>query len=138
VPALLDVLLLHVLRTWFAEHDAGWAAALHDPVVSAALAAIHGEPAGQWTVAGLAARGGLSRAAFARRFTALVGQPPLAYLTWWRMTLAAKRLHESDRPLAAVAREAGYTSEFAFAHAFTRLHGEPPGRYRLQVSPPRS
>ena len=138
VPALLDVLLLHVLRTWFADHDAGWAAALHDPAVAAALAAIHGEPAGQWTVADLAARGGLSRAAFARRFTALVGQPPLAYLTWWRMTLAAKRLRESDRPLAAVAREVGYTSEFAFAHAFKRLRGEPPGRYRQQVSPPRS
>ncbi len=136
VPALLDVLLLHVLRAWFATHDTGWAAALRDPAVAAALSAIHGEPAGQWTVANLATRVGLSRAAFARRFAALVGQPPLTYLTWWRMTLAAKLLRESDAPLAAVAREVGYTSEFAFAHAFKRSHGEPPGRYRQQVTPP--
>lgn len=135
--ALLDALLLHILRAWFAERgDTGWAAALHDPAVAAALRAVHDDPARPWTVATLAARAGLSRAAFARRFTALVGQPPLAYLTWWRMTLAARTLRDADTPIAAVARQAGYTSEFAFAAAFKREHGHPPGRFRRGVRVP--
>jgi AraC-like DNA-binding protein len=135
LPALLDVLLLLILRAWFDDqaHNGaatGWAAALHDPAVAAALNAIHGEPGLQWTVAELGSRAGLSRAAFARRFTALVGQPPLAYLTWWRMTLAARLLRDPATPLAHVARQVGYTSEFAFAHAFKQEYGLPPGRFR--------
>jgi AraC-like DNA-binding protein len=135
VPALLDVLVLYILRAWFDEPAAhppaaGWAAALRDPAVSAALSAIHRHPARPWTVAGLAARAGLSRAAFARRFAALVGQPPLAYLTWWRMTTAARLLRDSNAPLGAVAGRIGYTSEFAFAEAFKRAYGLAPGAYR--------
>jgi AraC-like DNA-binding protein len=134
VPALLDTLLLYVLRAWIhrqpPEAPAGWARALTDPAVSAALHAIHGETGRPWTVATLAARAGLSRAPFARRFTALVGQPPLTYLTWWRMTTAARLLRDTDAPLAAIATEVGYASEFAFAAAFKRTQGTPPGRYR--------
>jgi AraC-like DNA-binding protein len=135
VPALLDLLLLYILRAWFDEqsdHDtaSGWAAALHDPSVAAALRAIHGDPGRPWTVAELGAQAGLSRAAFARRFTTLVGRPPLAYLTWWRMTIAARLLHDSDALLGAVARQVGYTSEFAFAHAFKREYGSAPGGFR--------
>jgi AraC-like DNA-binding protein len=134
LPALLDVLLLHVLRAWFDDRavdtTGGWAAALHDPAVAAALDVIHGHPDRQWTVAELGAHTGLSRAAFAQRFTTLVGRPPLAYLTWWRMTLAAELLRDSDVPLAAVARKVGYNSEFAFAHAFKRHVGQPPGQFR--------
>lgn len=135
LPALLDVLLLHILRAWFDQqpaHDAatGWAAALRDPAVAAGLRAIHSDPDKQWTVAELASQAGLSRAAFARRFAALVGQPPQTYLTWWRMTLAAQLLRDSDAPLATVARKVGYTSEFAFAHAFKREHGSAPGGFR--------
>lgn len=135
LPALLDVLLLHMLRAWFGERSAdgaatGWAAALRDPAVAAALRGIHGDPGRQWTVEELGRRAGLSRAAFARRFAALVGQPPLAYLTWWRMTLAARLLRDSDAPLAAIARRVGYTSEFAFAHAFKREYGSAPGGFR--------
>ena len=134
LPALLDLLLLHVLRAWLAEQvtdtSRGWVAALHDPAVAAALSAIHHEPSRQWTVAELGTHAGLSRAAFARRFTALAGQPPLTYLTWWRLTLAARLLRDSDTPLSAVARKVGYTSEFAFAHAFKRQYGQPPGRFR--------
>lgn len=135
VPALLDTLLVHLLRTWFDERAAagvgtGWAAALNDPVVAAALRAMHGEPARPWTVATLAAEAGLSRAPFARRFTALLGQPPLTYLTWWRMTLAARLLRESDAPLSVVAARVGYGSEFAFGNAFKRRYGTAPGRYR--------
>jgi AraC-like DNA-binding protein len=143
MPALLDLLLLHVLRAWLDEHAGdnatGWVAALHDPAVAAALGALHQEPSRQWTVAELGVRAGLSRAAFARRFTALIGQPPLTYLTWWRLTLAARLLRESDTPLSTVAREVGYASEFAFAHAFKRQYGQPPGRFRRsaeRVVPP--
>jgi len=133
VPALLDTLLLHILRAWIEEPPPaarGWAAALNDPVTTAALQAMHGDPARPWTVAALAAEAGLSRAPFARRFTALLGRPPLAYLTWWRMATAARLLRESDAPLAAIAAAVGYGSEFAFAAAFKRLHGVAPGRFR--------
>ncbi len=134
LPALLDLLLLHVLRAWLDEHASdkgtGWVAALHDPAVAAALGALHDDPGRQWTVGELGTHAGLSRAAFARRFTALVGQPPLTYLTWWRLTLAARFLRDSDTPLAVVARKIGYQSEFAFAHAFKRQYGQPPGRFR--------
>jgi AraC-like DNA-binding protein len=133
--ALLDVLLLRILRAWFDQQSAdgdatGWAAALRDPAVAAALRAIHSDPGRQWTVGELAAQAELSRAAFARRFAGLVGQPPLAYLTWWRMTLAARFLRDGDATLAAVARKVGYTSEFAFAHAFKREYGLAPGGFR--------
>ncbi|MBX6383829.1 MAG: AraC family transcriptional regulator [Microbispora sp.] len=137
VPALLDVLLLHILRAWFDEHKdtpTGWTAALHDPPVAAALRAMHGEPERQWSVEELAGRAGLSRAAFARRFTALIGRPPLTYLTWWRMTIAARLLRTSDMPVHMVAGKAGYTSEYAFAHAFKRAYGLPPGAYRRQAT----
>ncbi|MFB7026621.1 MULTISPECIES: AraC family transcriptional regulator [unclassified Streptomyces] len=135
VPALLDTLLLYILRIWFDEQPAreettGWAAALNDHQVTAALHAIHRDPAAPWTVAGLAEQAGLSRAPFARRFAALIGQPPLGYLTWWRMTTAARLLRTSNAPLRSIAAQVGYTSEFAFAHAFKRTHGTPPGAYR--------
>jgi AraC-like DNA-binding protein len=137
VPALLDSLLLYILRAWFEEqstHGAatGWAAALRDPAVAASLDSVHSDPAAAWTVERLGIQAGLSRAAFARRFTALVGQPPLTYLTWWRMTLAARMLHDSDAPLSTVAKQVGYGSEFAFAAAFKRQYGTAPGKYRRQ------
>ncbi|MEV7519253.1 AraC family transcriptional regulator [Streptomyces sp. NPDC091371] len=139
LPALLDALLLYVLRAHVDDAGSpggsspggsGWAAALADPAVGTALAAMHGEPHHPWTVAALAARAGLSRAAFARRFRQRVGQPPLAYLTWWRMTTAARLLRTTDTPLSVIASRSGYTAEYAFAHAFKRAYGTPPGRYR--------
>ncbi|MGW6707041.1 AraC family transcriptional regulator [Streptomyces sp. NPDC054956] len=151
VPALLDVLLLYVLRAHYegggaggdsgAGADAGsgagtgagsggWAGALADPGIGAALTAMHREPHLPWTVASLGTRAGMSRAAFARRFHGLVGRPPLAYLTWWRMTTAARLLRTTDAPLATLATGSGYASEYAFAHAFKRAYGIPPGRYR--------
>ncbi len=136
VPALVDAMLLYILRAWIGRRTApgqserGWAGALTDPAVGAALQDIHAAPARDWTVAELAARGGMSRSAFAHRFTTLVGEPPLTYLTWWRMTLAGRLLQESDAPLSAIAQRVGYTSEFAFAKAFKRQYGQAPGRYR--------
>ncbi|MES9537342.1 helix-turn-helix domain-containing protein [Actinomadura sp. NPDC000600] len=141
VHPLLDTLLLYILRAWFADQPAdggatGWAAALADPAVSAALGAIHDDPARPWTVASLGAHAGLSRAAFSRRFTALVGRPPLAYLTWWRLTTAMRLLRDSDAPLSAVAEQVGYASEFSFANAFKREFGVSPGRHRRDSRTP--
>ncbi|NUS72433.1 MAG: AraC family transcriptional regulator [Corynebacteriales bacterium] len=138
VPSLLDALLIYTLRAWFDEQShetdvSGWAAAFHDPAITSALRDIHSDPAAAWTVEELGKRAGMSRAHFARRFTALVGEPPLAYLTRWRMITAARQLRESDASLANIAKCVGYTSEYAFAKAFKRAHGAPPGQYRRQI-----
>ncbi|MFF5477687.1 AraC family transcriptional regulator [Streptomyces sp. NPDC012935] len=135
LPALLDLLLVYVLRAWLDEEtsrspSAGWCAALTDPAIAAALNHIHRHTAHPWTVQELAHRVGMSRTAFARRFTHLVGQAPMAYVTWWRLSTAARILRDGDDPLAAVAQQVGYTSEFAFANAFKRAFGVAPGRFR--------
>ncbi|MDA0161009.1 AraC family transcriptional regulator [Solirubrobacter ginsenosidimutans] len=129
----LDLLLVLGLRAYFTQpgaHVPGWYAALDDPGAGPAVRAIHADPRHRWTVAELAARAGLSRAAFAKRFTDVVGEPPLAYLTGWRMALAAQALRERGATVKAAAAEVGYTNEFAFATAFRRHYGEPPGRFR--------
>jgi AraC-like DNA-binding protein len=134
VPALLDLLLLYILRTWFERTDVsdlhGWAAALGDPAIRSALHVIHRTPDRPWTVQTLADEAKMSRATFSRRFAELTGQPPLTYLGWWRLTVAARLLRHSDDPLNKVAASVGYTSEFAFANAFKRRYGIAPGRYR--------
>jgi AraC-like DNA-binding protein len=139
VPGLLDTLLLYILRAWLERESrdgnaTGWIAALNDPPIAAALTVIHHDPAHPWTVEELGARSGLSRAAFARRFAALIGQPPLTCLTWWRMTIAARLLRESEAPLRVIAARAGYSSEIAFAAAFKRQYRLTPGGYRRRPS----
>ncbi|AZM44600.1 AraC family transcriptional regulator [Streptomyces sp. WAC 06738] len=142
VAVLLDMLLLCSLRAWFEEHRdtgtaANWGAALADPGLSTALNAIHDNPAHPWTVQELADKARMSRATLSRRFTILIRQSPLAYLTWWRMNLAAQLLEtEPSAPLAAVASRVGYTSEFAFATAFKRHFDLSPGRYRRRATAP--
>ncbi|TCO44955.1 AraC-like DNA-binding protein [Kribbella antiqua] len=139
VPALVDALLVLILRAWLEDRrcptESGWSRALTDTAVARSLERIHAEPGASWTVADLASDAGLSRAAFARRFTEAVGEPPLTYLSRWRMTTAARLLRDHSRPLAAVAKEIGYTSEFAFAKAFKRDFGVAPGTYRKQLVP---
>ncbi|MFE2626367.1 AraC family transcriptional regulator [Streptomyces sp. NPDC059374] len=137
VCGLLDLLLVYMARAWFEEHpDGGWPRALGDREVAAVLEALHTEPAAPWRLEDLAARVGLSRATLARRFTALTGQPPMTYLTWWRMTSAAHLLRTGDEPLTAVARQVGYGSPFAFSHAFERHFGRTPTHFRADASPP--
>lgn len=136
LPSLLDLLLVYMVRAWMAQARTGaWPTVLSDPVTTAALRALHTDPAAAWTNDRLAAEAGVSRATLARRFTALVGRPPMAYLTWWRLTLAATRLRASDAPLAAVAREAGYGTPYALSHAFKREFGMTPGTYRSRLAP---
>ncbi|MFD5156938.1 AraC family transcriptional regulator [Streptomyces hawaiiensis] len=130
---LLDLLLIAALRAWFARPEAeapAWYRALADPVVGGVLRLLQDDPAHPWTVAALAAKAGVSRAALARRFTGLVGEPPMAYLTGWRLALAADRLRDSADTLDAVARRVGYGSAFALSTAFKRVYGVSPVEYR--------
>ncbi|WP_333767558.1 AraC family transcriptional regulator [Streptomyces sp. IBSBF 2435] len=135
---LLDLLLIAVLRTWFARPETAapaWYAAQGDPVVGPALRLLHDDPAHPWTVAELAARTGVSRAALGRRFTDLVGEPPMAYLTGWRLALAADLLREPDSTVASVARRVGYGSPFALSSAFKRVRGVSPQQHRERTAP---
>jgi AraC-like DNA-binding protein len=131
VSRLIDLLLIHAVRAWSAHApDPSWLRALHDPLIARVLALLHERPQHPWTIEALAAEVHLSRAALARRFTESVGEPPLTYLTRWRMALAARRLKDTSEPVEAIARGVGYTSEYAFNRAFSRHRGQPPGRYR--------
>ncbi|MFD5892703.1 MULTISPECIES: AraC family transcriptional regulator [unclassified Streptomyces] len=130
---VLDLLLIAALRTWFSRPDAaapGWYRAMGDPVVGQALRLLQNEPAQPWTVASLAAKCGVSRAALARRFTALVGESPMAYLADWRLSLAADRLRETDATVESIARQVGYGGSFALSAAFKRVRGISPQEHR--------
>ncbi|MGX7672267.1 AraC family transcriptional regulator [Plantactinospora sp. DSM 117369] len=134
---LLDLLLVTALRTWFARAEAdapAWYRAYTDPVVGRALRMLHHNPAHGWTVASLAAATGVSRAGLSRRFTELVGEPPMTYLTGWRLALAADLLREPDSTVASVARQVGYGSPFALSTAFKRERGVSPHQYRIGAS----
>jgi len=135
LPSLLDLLFVYMIRSWMAEGTGGvWPRVLGDPVTAAALRALHSDPAADWSNDRLAAEVGVSRPTLARRFTALVGRPPMAYLTWWRMTLAAALLRDTPDTLAAIAHRVGYGSPYALSHAFGREFGTTPGRYRVRAS----
>jgi AraC-like DNA-binding protein len=130
---LLDLLLIAVLRAWFARPDAdapGWYRASSDPVVGHALRLIHHNPGHPWTVAELAHETRVSRAALARRFHELVGEPPMTFLTTWRIALAADLLLEPGATIGSVADQVGYGSPFALSTAFKRLRGVSPQQHR--------
>jgi AraC-like DNA-binding protein len=131
---LLDLLLIAVLRAWFARPEAAapaWYRAHSDPIVGRAVRMLQNNPAHPWTVATLAAALGVSRAALARRFTELVGEPPMSFLTEWRLTLAADLLREPEATVGAVARQIGYGSPFALSTAFKRVRGISPREHRM-------
>lgn len=107
-----------------------WLAGLRDPHVSRALQLLHGEPGRQWTVDELALEVSMSRSALAERFTLLIGEPPMQYLTQWRLALAARALREGHDPILRIAARVGYDSEAAFNRAFKRAFGMPPGTWR--------
>lgn len=133
---LLDLLLVTVTRDWLADPQSGapeWFRVQEDHVVGPALRMLHDNPAHDWTVAKLAAQIGVSRAALARRFTTLVGEPPMMYLTHLRLTLAADLLREPNATVAAVARRVGYGSSFALSTAFKRVLGVSPQEHRKSV-----
>jgi AraC-like DNA-binding protein len=136
---LFDLLLVAVLRAWLAGQQpmqAGWYGAQGDLVVGPVLRLIHEDPAHPWTIAELAARVGISRAALARRFLERVGEPPMTYLTAWRLALAADRLLEPGATIDRVAREVGYSSAFALSAAFKRERGISPREHRERALTP--
>lgn len=129
---LAEVLFIELLRREGERSGCakGDLKALADPQLSRALGLMHGDPARDWTIEALGREVGLSRSAFAARFTARVGQAPLEYLARWRMTRAARLLVESTLPLGEIAAQVGYQSDAAFNKAFARVVGQPPGTYR--------
>ncbi|WP_369179699.1 AraC family transcriptional regulator [Streptomyces mutabilis] len=134
---LLDWALVCTLRNWFDEAGAdapSWYRGLADPVLGPALQAFHGRPAEPWTVASLARQAGVSRALFAKRFTELMGRPPLAYLTECRMADAETLLTDTDLSIAQIAKSVGYADAFGFSAAFKRHKGRSPSTFRAAAA----
>jgi AraC-like DNA-binding protein len=130
VSRLCDILVIQAIRAWMETDPAaqtGWLGALRDEQIGAAIARIHTDPGNDWSVASLAHEVGMSRSAFAARFTDLVGEPAMRYVTRWRMYHALDLLESGDRTVAAVAAQVNYDSEAAFSRAFTRTMGRSPG-----------
>lgn len=126
---LADVLVIQAIRAWLASAtpDRGWVAGLRDPQLGRALEAFHSAPGENWSLESLARVAGVSRSGFAARFTELMGEPAMAYVTAWRMALAARLVRDERLPLSRVASRVGYRSEAAFNRAFRRAHGVTPG-----------
>ncbi|MCU7704814.1 cupin domain-containing protein [Streptomyces albidoflavus] len=137
VNSIVDLLLIQFVRVWLARHPEGnsgsWLGALRDPVVRDALERVHARPEHPWTTASLAAATAVSRTTLSRRFRSALGQTPGAYLTQWRMDLAAVRLRDTDEPVESLSGAVGYASPHAFSRAFRRARGLPPGEYRVRV-----
>jgi AraC-like DNA-binding protein len=133
--SLANIVLVNILRAYLAEESRpmGWLGALTDAHIGPTLGMMHAEIARRWKVEDLAAEAGMSRTAFAERFKALVGVPPLEYLIRWRMTIARNALKADNEGLATIAAGIGYASETAFSSAFKNMFGVSPGQYRTQV-----
>jgi len=132
---LSELLFVETLRRYISDLPAeqtGWLAGTRDPDVGKALALLHRNPAQPWTIADLAREVGLSRSVLAERFRHYLGEPPMSYLTRWRLQLGAQMLRSSSRSVAEVAAEVGYESEAAFNRAFKREYCAPPARYRSE------
>jgi transcriptional regulator GlxA family with amidase domain len=134
MPALVDLVLVDALRHVADRSGSGEADTAGDRGIAAALREMHAVPQQQWTVQRLGEIAGMSRSVFKRRFTAQVGRPPMTYLIDWRLNRGARMLRETKAPLATIARQVGYSSEYAFANAFRRKFGVAPGRFRAQVT----
>ncbi|MCM5679744.1 AraC family transcriptional regulator [Schlegelella sp. S2-27] len=132
---LADILVIQAIRAWLEQGSAthtGWLRALQDRQLGRVIVRIHRDPAHPWTLASLAAEAAMSRSAFAARFTQLVGEPAMQYVTRWRMHLAESWLKESATGVAETGARLGYQSEAAFSRAFKRYTGRPPGAVRRQ------
>lgn len=133
---LLDLLLIRAIRSWVVHAEGrapAWYRAYGDEILGPVLLALHHEPAQPWTAARLGAVSDVSAAALTHRFRRIIGEPPLGYLTCWRMTLAADMLRRSQATVSAAAQNVGYTDQFAFSTAFKRAHGKSPSDYRAAL-----
>ncbi|PYV55478.1 MAG: AraC family transcriptional regulator [Acidobacteria bacterium] len=132
---LSEVLFVETLRAYISNLSAeqsGWLAGARDAEVGRALAMMHRNPAHPWTIAALAKEAGVSRSVLAERFRYFLNEPPMAYLTRWRLQLGAQMLSSTSHSVAQIAAEVGYESEAAFNRAFKREFGAPPARFRNQ------
>lgn len=130
---LSEALFVDTLRRYVAdlpEDQVGWLAGTRDPIVGQTLGLMHSRMAHPWTIAALADEVGISRSALVERFTRYLSEPPMTYLTRWRLQVAARWLEKTPRGVAEIASDVGYESEAAFNRAFKREFGQPPGRYR--------
>jgi transcriptional regulator GlxA family with amidase domain len=137
ITRLADILVIQAIRAWIERDPAartGWLGALRDPQIGRAIMLIHREPARDWSVASLAHEVAMSRSAFAARFTELTGEPPMHYVTRWRMYTALTWLGEDNAGLGELAFRLGYQSEAAFSRAFKRVIGVSPGIARRQAA----
>jgi len=135
---LSEVLFVETLRRYVAqwpEGRTGWLAGARDPELGRALALMHRRPSHPWTLADFARESGVSRSVFAERFRHVLGAPPMAYLTTWRLQLGARMIRSTGMSIAQVAAEVGYESEAAFNRAFKRAFGAPPARFRTETRP---
>jgi len=135
VAKLSEALFAETLRRYvelLPPGQTGWLAGARDPEVGNALALMHAQPSDQWTIAGLARKVGVSRSVLAGRFRHFLGEPPMAYLTRWRLQLGAQQLTSTSHSVAQIAVEVGYESEPAFNRAFKREFGSPPARFRMK------
>ena len=138
ISRLTEIIFVQAMRLWMASQPAGqggWLGALRDPHIGAALGLIHRAPERPWSVAALAREVAMSRSPFAARFTTLVGEPPLAYVTRWRMHLAARHFRSDSLSVSEVADRVGYKSAAALSKAFKRCFGLAPGTYRRRTAP---
>ena len=136
---LSEVLFVETLRRYIAQlppEQTGWLAGARDPEIGKALALLHRNPAKPWTIATLAQEVGMSRSVLAARFRGYLGEPPMSYLTRWRLQIGARMLKSSNRSVAEIAAEVGYESEAAFNRAFKREFEAPPARFRLNSRTP--
>jgi AraC-like DNA-binding protein len=132
---LSEALFVETLRQYVASlpaEETGWLAGARDPVVGKSLAILHSRVGHSWTIAELAREVGMSRSALLERFGLYLSEPPMAYLTRWRLQMAARRLTSTPRSVAEIAREVGYESEAAFSRAFKRELGSPPAKFRRE------
>jgi AraC-like DNA-binding protein len=130
---LAELMFIEVLRRYLEDlppGQTGWLAGLRDEVVGRVLTLLHGRPGDPWTLADLAREAASSRSSLAKRFAELVGQPPMQYLTQWRMQVAANLLAQTGGKVAAIGAEVGYDSEAAFSRAFKKATGLAPGAWR--------
>ena len=133
ITRLGDILVIQAIRAWMESDPAaqrGWLGALQDPQIGRAISNVHRDPARNWTVASLAHELAMSRSAFAARFTELVGEPVMSYVTRWRMHVAVAALEDEGATVGQLADQLGYRSEAAFSRAFKRVIGVSPGAIR--------
>jgi AraC-like DNA-binding protein len=133
IARLIDIILVQAVRVWLEKQpndQGGWLGALRDPQIGAALGLIHREPQRNWSVSAMAHEVAMSRSIFAAKFSSLVGEPPLTYLTHWRLWQASRLLAEGNLSVGETALRVGYESEAAFSKAFKRQFGQSPLAYR--------